>query len=84
MSSLFQSLRRHNFFLFDIYIFQFLFSYGLQLITINFLVQDKICRTRFNQSEYFCQHIHEDIFDGSEQIIKDRILASTALYNNYR
>ncbi|XP_027201440.1 uncharacterized protein LOC113795458 isoform X1 [Dermatophagoides pteronyssinus] len=83
MSSLFQSLRRHNFFLFDIYIFQFLFSYGLQLITINFLVQDKICRTRFNQSEYFCQHIHEDIFDGSEQIIKDRILASTALYNNY-
>ncbi|XP_075679160.1 uncharacterized protein LOC113795458 isoform X3 [Dermatophagoides pteronyssinus] len=46
-------------------------------------MQDKICRTRFNQSEYFCQHIHEDIFDGSEQIIKDRILASTALYNNY-
>ncbi|XP_075585866.1 uncharacterized protein LOC124498504 [Dermatophagoides farinae] len=83
MSTLFQTLRRNNFFLFDVYIVVFLFSFGVQLLTINYLVQDKICRIRYNQSKFFCQHIHEDIFDGDEKITKDQILSSAALYNNY-
>ena len=84
MSTLFQTLRRNNFFLFNVYIVIFLFSYAMEILTINYLVQDKICRIRYNQSKFFCQHIHEDIFDGDEKITKDQILSSAALYNNYK
>ncbi|KAH9528385.1 hypothetical protein DERF_002338 [Dermatophagoides farinae] len=84
MSTLFQTLRRNNFFLFDVYIVIFLFSYAMEILTINYLVQDKICRIRYNQSKFFCQHIHEDIFNGDEKITKDHILSAAALYNNYK
>ncbi|KAH7636323.1 hypothetical protein HUG17_10293 [Dermatophagoides farinae] len=83
MFKIFRILHRNNFFLFDMYIFLTLFTYGIQIITTNLLLQDKICRLHYNQSQFFCQHINEDIFEGDDKIIKDRILSSAALFNNY-
>ena len=83
MSKIYRILSRNNYFLFDVYIFLSLFTYGIQVLATSLLLQDKICRLRFNQTKYFCQHINEDIFVGADQIHKDQILASAALFNNY-
>ncbi|KAH7636680.1 hypothetical protein HUG17_6886 [Dermatophagoides farinae] len=77
-------IRQNNYFLFDLYIFLFIFSYGIYILTTGWLIQDKICRNLFNQSRTFCEYINEkDRFDENEIIIRDEILAFGAMFNNY-
>ncbi|UXI18814.1 lipopolysaccharide-induced tumor necrosis factor-alpha factor [Sarcoptes scabiei] len=76
-------LKQNNYFLFDFFIFIFFLHYGFLFLTIGMLLQDKICRNLYNQSEHFCQHINENRFDSNRTELRNEILAYTASFQNY-
>lgn len=79
-----QFLKSENFFAFELFIFIRALQSTVSGIAVTLLVQDKICVNRYNQSVHFCQHINEPMETMAEQEVKDRILADSTLFGNYR
>ncbi|KAF7491983.1 hypothetical protein SSS_06761 [Sarcoptes scabiei] len=64
-------LAENNFYLFDIYIFILLMAWSMESLIAGQLIQDKLCRSEFNQTRIFCQTIEQQ----THRLEKDSILA---------
>lgn len=68
-----------KFFLVELFTFSFYICLSISDLSTNFLIQDKICQLRYNQTTAFCQHLNAEA--GRE---KDKILAAGTIFNIYR
>ena len=66
------------------YMFLFMFAYGLEGLTVAQLVQDKICISKYNQSEEYCAALSEYINDNEEVDFKSSILADVTRFGLYK
>lgn len=72
-----------NYYLFELFVFFRLLAFSISSIAISILIQDKICIVHYNQTSEFCQHIEANA-SGTEHEYRDKILAETAIFNNYK
>lgn len=79
-----QLLKSSHFFAFEFFIFLRALQSTVAGIATTLLVQDKICTNRYNQTVAFCVNINQPFESLAEQDLKDRILADSTLFGNYR
>lgn len=78
---MFASLKKQNYFLFELFLFVKLFAMYVSNIAINLLIQDKVC-IGFGQNATFCQNIHN--VSGADKIIADEVMGETARFTAYK
>lgn len=75
-----QFLNQQKYFLLETLTALYYASYSLSEIALDLLVQDKICLTKFNQTDTFCQHINK----VTKSTIKDHILVDLSVFKVYK
>lgn len=75
-------LKGQNYFMFELFIFVRVTGMYMSQIAQSMIIQDKICLLNYNQSDFFCENIHE-IQVASKESVKDHILADSAQFANY-
>lgn len=81
---MFAFLKRNQFFLLDLGCFIYITGYGIQLLSANLLIQDKICTNVHKQTKHFCQNIHKTMHNPDDELMKNKILSESARFDNYK
>lgn len=63
------------------YMFLFIFSYSLKMVTLQQLFQDKICHNNYGYPDEFCENINQKQYEDSDKKIK--ILQDSTSYQLY-
>lgn len=77
-------LRSSNYYLFEVFIFFRLLAFSISAIAIQYIVQDKICIVRYNQTIAFCTNIEADSQTSEQMGFRDKILSDAAIFNNWK
>ncbi|KAI2806544.1 hypothetical protein BLOT_008501 [Blomia tropicalis] len=77
-------LRSNNYFLFELFLFLRLTALFVSAIAISMLIQDKTCLVTYGQNVNFCLNIQNQVLNATEDSIRDKILAETTRFNNYK
>ena len=76
-------LKEQKFYSFELFVLTIAIGSSVSSISINLLIQDKICLSEYNQSATFCQRLNNQMITASDTDVKDHILAESAYFNNY-
>lgn len=76
-------LKRHNYLLFELFIFFRGLSFAISSIATSLLLQDKICLLNYHQNASFCDTIQKLEANSEATEMKDHILAESAQFSNY-
>ena len=71
---------------FELFILITSIASSISSISVNILIQDKICLNWYNQSIHLCQQLfslNDTKTTTTIQVIKDQILSDTANFSNY-
>ena len=80
-------LRSERYFAFELFIFIRALQSSVAGLAVTVLVQDKLCLNVYRQSADFCRRIgehNETLLAAESDHIRDRILADSTLFGNYR
>ncbi|XP_054159983.1 solute carrier family 46 member 3-like [Oppia nitens] len=66
------------------FLFLYMFSYSLSSMAVSQLVQDKLCRLRYEQQPQYCVEINSPEYDHSADEIKSAILTDSGFIVLYR
>lgn len=77
-------LKRHNFFLFELFLIFKIQAILAPAICTSMLVQDKICIVQHKQSAEFCMNLQKESENKEEAEMQVKVLSDTVKFNNYQ
>ncbi len=80
---MFAILKKHNFFLFEIFLIIKIQALLAPVLSSSMLIQDKICLVQHQQSAEFCMNLQRPSRNSEEAAMQELVLADTVKFSNY-